>query len=437
MSTSTTTCGGHGSWVDKAQDLVSKDRVVDILCSMVDVPSPTGEEGPLARTICAMLDEAGLEATEQALDGQQSNAVGRLSGDGTRPPMLLYSPIDTVTSNDEAEDLPWVGDTLRADMQANSWTDGTHVFGLGAQNPKGHAACVLAAGEAIRKSGAPLVADLYLGFGAGGMPTNARTGARKDSGHGVGCQHMLDNLPKIGSAVIAKSGWSVSWEEVGLAWITVRVHGTHTYVGSRHLLPFSNAINDAGRLIAKLEVWFEEWAERHRGGLVSPQGVVSTIRAGWDRMPAFTPAECQFQLDLRVSPRTSIKQLENEFGTAFSQFCDELDISASWERTVFIPGTTTDPAEDIIVRCIDVWESIEGAAHNPVLGMSGATDANILRGASIPTARVGLTKAAIPDIDFQLGMNAAVVDDLERLTLFLVQVAVGYCADADKGRAHG
>src|SRR3546814_10738243 len=72
-----------------------------------------------------------------------------------------------------------------------------------------------------------------LGLGAGGMPTDARPGMRPDSGHGVGCAHMLRQGPKPDYAVIAKSGWSVSWEEVGLAWYEVNVAGAHSYVEPR------------------------------------------------------------------------------------------------------------------------------------------------------------------------------------------------------------
>ena len=170
---------------------------------------------------------------------------------------------------------------------------------------------------------------------------------------------------------------------------------------SRHLLPFTNAINDAGRLIARLETWFSEWAVQHRSGLVAPQGVVSQIESGWERMPAFTPAECRFQLDLRVSPRSNANDIDRQFGAVFKDFCEELAIDASWVRTVFIPGTTTPADAEIIKRCIRAWEATEGKPHQPLTGMSGATDANILRLAGIPTACVGLAKAAIPDIDFE------------------------------------
>ena len=410
-----------------ATALATPERLADTLRLLVDTPSPTGDEGPLARSIVARLGKAGIRAEEQALDARQSNALATLPGTGGGPSLLLYSPIDTVTSNDEAEDLPWANARMRRDMRAKSWVEGDILYGLGAQNPKGHAACVLAAGEALRSSGAQLAGDLHLGFGAGGMPTNARPTARKDSGHGVGCARMLRERVMPDMAVIAKSGWSVSWEEVGLAWFLIRVFGTHTYVGSRHLLPYRNAIADAARLVERLEAWFPDWAERHRSGLVAPQGVVSHIEAGWSRMPAFTPAECRLQIDLRVSPRSSKGEVESQFGEFMEQAKRELALDCCWRNTVFIPGTHTPPGHPIMQTCIRAWEALQGEAHQAVAGLSGATDANILRMAGVPTARIGLPKANLPDIDFQLGMNAASLTDMKRLTDCLIRVAVEIC----------
>ena len=411
----------------KAQAFVTRERLVNALRLLVDTASPTGEEGPLARKVVKRLRNAGIDAREQALDARQSNALGVLPGAGTGPSLLLHSPLDTVTANNAEEDLPWAGAELRSDMQSKSRLEGDFLFGLGAQNPKGHAACVLVAGEALQAAQTPLAGSLRLGFGAGGMPTDARPGMRSDSGHGIGCQAMLRHEVHPDAAVTAKSGWSVSWEEVGLAWFDVRVFGTHTYVGSRHLLPYRNAIAEAGRLIERLEAWFPIWAERHRSGLVAPQGVVSQIEGGWARMPAFTPAECRFKLDLRVSPRTSKEEVEAQFGAFLAKTSQELDIDCRWRCTRFIPGTHSAPEQAIIRTCISAWEAETQRLHRPVRGLSGATDANILRMAGIPTARVGLPKADLPDIDFQLGMNAVRIQDMMRLTRLLIRVAVDFC----------
>lgn len=426
----------HLALFERAKKFIDTDSLVLILRQLVDIPSPTGEEAVLAKHICTLLDSFDLAGIEQVIDDSQSNAVGQIAGSGDGTSLLLYAPIDTVTSSSAAEDLPWAGPNLREDMLAQAYVKNDHVFGLGAHNPKGHAACIIEAARAIRKAGISLAGDLKLGFGAGGMPTNARPGTRAASGHGAGCDYMLANILKPDCALIAKSGWSVAWEEVGLIWFEVNVEGTHSYVGSRHLLPYRSAIAEAGRLILKLEEWFGHWAEKYRSELVAPQGVVSFIQSGWERMPAFTPATCRFCLDLRLSPRVTPEQAEQEFALALQAFSDELSINTSFRRIVAIPGTITEPTHFIIQRTIRSWEAIEGKEHVAVKGLSGATDANILRAHGIPTARVGLSKANLPAIDFQLGMNAVSIGALYRLTELLVYLAIDVC-NTDGRAIHG
>ena len=71
-----------------------------------------------------------------------------------------------------------------------------------------------------------------------------------------------------------------------------------------------------------------------------------------------------------------------------------------------------------------------GPAARARANQSGATNANILRGHGIPTARVGMARvpddAPMPD-DFSKGMNVVSLRDMERLTRCLVYVIVDTC----------
>lgn len=414
-------------------DLISANRLTGTLSGLVNIPSPTGEESTLAAHIVECLQSAGVNAELQYIDPTQANAVGLLnckkSANNAHKKLLLYSPIDTVTSSNEDEDIPWVGPELRPDMQATAYTRDGHVMGLGAHNPKGHAACVIEASRVLSALGAELSGDVYFGFGAGGMPTHAREKMRADSGHGIGCTRLIEKLPAMDGAIIAKSGQAVTWEEVGFIWMEVSVAGTHTYVGSRHLLPYRNAIAQASKLILRLEDWFEERARAQQTDCVFPQAVISQIEAGWRRMPAFTPACCRFLADLRFGPFTSADTAEAEFQSVLRNLCAELDIEASARRVQTIEASHTDKDDPVVATTIASWEAINGKPHEPFREMSGATDANMLRRAGIPTARVGLPKALLPELDFQLGMNCVSITALQELTLLLVSSALNFCAD--------
>ncbi|MFI9776799.1 M20 family metallopeptidase [Streptomyces sp. NPDC051956] len=418
------------AWTEEAWGHVTAERLRELIVGLVGVASPTGDERPLAEHIAASLAGVGLRATAQPIDDRQANAWARLEGDGTGPDLMLYAPIDTLTVGEESEDVPWIGPQLREDMQPRATVYDDLVTGLGASNPKGHAACVMMAAEAIALAGIPLTGDLVAAFGAGGMPTNSRPGsARANTGQGVGCSFLLEQGVWTDYAVIAKPGWTVSWDEVGLAWFEVTVHGTHTYVGSRHRLPYDNAIARAGDVVRHLEEWFVEYAERHTDGTVAPQGIVSSVRGGWPRMAAVTPAACTLRVDLRISPDTTPMQAKREFAAAVEELKRKLPgLDATVEMILAIPGTATSRESWIYRSAAGAWEAFEGRPHEPIRGNSGATDANILRGRGIPTVRVGMPKVsgeqAPFDIDFARGMNTVSVREMERLTRHLIRTAV-------------
>jgi acetylornithine deacetylase/succinyl-diaminopimelate desuccinylase-like protein len=417
----------QASWAEAACAAVSIERLRELAVALTSVPSPTGEEGPLAELIAAELSAGGVRGQVDPLDGTSANAWGKRAGTGTGASLLLYAPIDTLTVGTDDEDVPWIGEEVRPDERALGRVDGDLVTGLGASNPKGHAACVIAALEAIAAADVPLTGDLLAGFGAGGMPTNARPGRR--AGHGAGCRHLLERLGRevpVDQAVIAKPGWTVSWEEVGLAWVEVTARGTHTYVGSRHRLPFRDAIVDAATLVSGVESWLPEYTARHTTGTVAPQGIVAAIEGGWWRMAAVTPAACRFLVDLRTGPEQTATSAAAELDAEVRRLAGQHGIDASTRLVLDIPGTATRPDAFVVEAAVEAWEHLEGRTHEVVLANSGATDANILRGGGIPTARIGMPK--VPGItDFQLGMNTVDVREMERLTHLLVRTAVNVC----------
>lgn len=424
-------------WIAAATDLVDVELLRELVIGMVDIPSPTGEEAGLAQWLTDHLTGAGLEAHRQDLDANQANAVARLRGSGGGEDLLLYAPIDTLTVGDPAEDVPWIGPTLRPDMQPRAIVNGDYVIGLGASNPKGHAAAVVAAAEVISRAGVPLEGDLLVGLGAGGMPTNGRVDAglsRHNTGQGVGASFMLEQGWWADHALIAKPGWAVAWEEVGLCWFEVRVHGTYTYVGSRHRMPYANAVRGAAEVVRALEDWFPQYTERHTGGLVEPQGVVSSIEGGWRRMAAVTPELCRLRVDLRTSPRATPVEVRREFSEVMARIAaDRPELEIEWDMVLAIPGTATDQEALIVRTAVDAWEAVAGRSHAPITGTSGATDANILRARGLPTARIGMDRIddrAPLDLDFPSGMNVVDLREAVMLTRAIIRTAIATCAPA-------
>jgi acetylornithine deacetylase/succinyl-diaminopimelate desuccinylase-like protein len=417
------------AWLEGAWAQIDPLQLGELDAAMVSIPSPTGQERRLAEFLAKHLSQTGLEGVYQAIDEEQGNAVGRLRGSGGGADLLLYAPIDTAFAGDEAEDLPWLGRSLRADLLPNGQIEGDYVVGQGAENPKAYATCVVAAAEAVRRAGVPLKGSLLVGLGAGGMPTNRRPGARRaNAGQGNGCSFMLEQGVRGDFAIIAKPGYAVAWEEVGLCWFKVAVRGTLNYTGIRHIVPYKNPIVESAKVIQGLEEWFPQYSARHTSGLVAPQGSIGAIEGGWTYKPAFVPSVVHLYVDVRISPRTDPMQVKREFGAALAEIqARHAGLDVDFDMILSIPGTRTEPNNWIVQSLMRAWEHREAKPHQPIRGTSGATDAAILRGRGIPTARLGLPRTPPPPQYPGFSMGAASPTAMQRLTECLVYSIVDTC----------
>lgn len=412
-------------------DHVTRDRLLGAVRGMVDIPSPTGGEGPLATWIAHTLAADSVDAAVQPVDAHQASAAATVPG-GDGPSLMLYAPIDTFTTGDESLDVPGASVTWRADLRPLAVVDGDIVEGLGAGNPKGHAAVVMAVLQAFRASGVVPAGDVVGGFGAGGMPSFAVPGVgdpeRVNTGHGVGAALLLERGFTTDYAVIAKPGWHVLHEEVGLVWLDVVVPGQHTYAGSRHRLPYSNAVATAGRVAIALEEWLDGYAVRHEHGTMLPQGIVSSVHGGFDRLAASTPAQVRLRLDLRLTTRQTPPGVVREVRDELRRLSEQLGIELQVRQVAAIPATHTPTDSPVVRAAVAAFEAVDGHPHRVTTGNSGATDANILRMRGVPTARVGMPKVAVtPDggeIDFSRGMNLVDLSAMRRLAEVLVRTVL-------------
>lgn len=428
------------AWFEAASAFVNAADLRRIVAAMTAIPSPSGDELALAEYATGELRASGLEAELQRMEDRQANAAARLRGDGSGATLMLYAPIDMHIAGAPQDDGPGVDFEGRTDLVPGAELRGDYVIGLGAENPKGHAACVVAAAQAIARAGIPLRGDLIAALGAGGMPVNASPDpriVRPDVGHGVGCAYLLEHGYRPDFAVIAKPGGAVAYEEVGLCWFEVTVRGDFNYAGIPLQRGQRNPLLDAAIVIEKLQDWFPSYTARNTSGLVAPRGSISAIAGGWREKPAFIPAACTISIDLRISPRTHPLEAQRQLDEALEAIRGQVpDLRLERRMVLAIPGTSTPSESWIVGSAIAAWELAEGREHKLRTGASGATDANVLRGHGIPTARIGMG-ALGPDAPFAgtFSMGVVSVSAMERLTRALIAVAVDTCTRPRKDTA--
>jgi len=417
-------------WLSASLAQISRDRLCELAMAITAIPSPTGNERPLAEFLVDTMNKAGLEAAYQSIDPDQGNAIARYRGTGDGPDLMLYAPIDTHIAGTVEEDVPWIGPEIRPDLKPEPFVENGMVIGLCSDNPKGHAACCIAAAEAIKRAGVPLKGDLMIGLGAGGMPTNKRPAIdRFNAGQGNGASFMIEQGFISDFAIITKPGWTVAYEEVGLSWFKITLNGYFGYAGSRHRVKHKNPIIDAAKVIEGLEEWFPEYTVRNTSGLVAPQGSIGAIEGGYTYKPSFIPSACNIYLDLRLSPRTDPRDARQQLLAGLEKIrAKHPDLDMTCEMVLAIPGTSTPQDNWIIQSGVRAWEAVEGAPHEFKPGTSGATDANILRARGIPTARIGMPPIAKPNpYTSKFSMGVTDLGEMERLTQTLIRVALDTC----------
>ena len=401
------------------------------LARIVDIPSPTGEERPLAEHLVGLMSELGLKASLQPIDELSANAIGEL-GDGDGPSVMLFAPLDTAFSGIEAEEVPWIGPALRPDHRPVARIEGDGVIGLSADNPKAHIISIVSAVAALRKAAVPLNGRVVVALAAGGAPSNKRPPLmRWNVGHGTGCEFLLQQGVRADFAVVTKPGYAVQWEEVGVCWFRVRVHGAQSYVGRKHVLVEDNAIAKAAAVVPLLEEWFKEYSARHTDGLVAPQAAVGAIQGGWTYKPAFTPAACDLYIDMRVSPRSTPMEVWRELNDALRAIQKRIgdkNFTMDCKLITAVEGPGTSESSWIPQACIRAWEAVEGRKHEPFKLTSGQTEAVIFRRHGIPTARMGLPAQMSPGGErIKHSMGVTKVGGMLKLAEVLARALIDTC----------
>lgn len=407
---------------------VRAEELRRLTADVVNIASPVGAEAELAAYFSGLLAGAGFAAEVQEFGPGRGNAFARRAGDGSGPALLLFAPIDMHIAGNPEEDGPGLWLDGRDDLRPAARSDGDYVIGLGAENPKGHAVCVAAAALALARAGVALRGDLLIGLAGGGMPANPAP-PRFAAGHGSGATYLLEHGGAADFAVIAKPGGAVAYEEVGLCWFKLTVHGRFNYAGVPPRAEVRNAVVDAATLVRHLTAWFPEYTARNTSGLVAPNGTVSAIAGGWPEKPAFVPDACAVYVDLRISPRTAPADAERQLGAALDAIrAAEPGLTVDCELIAAVPGTTTPPENWIVRSSVAAWEAAYGRAHVLRTGTSGATDANTLRGHGIPTARIGMAAlgAGAPFAGL-FSMGVVSVPAMVQLTRALIAIAIDTC----------
>src|SRR5690348_14039738 len=203
------------------------EELAQLGVDLVNCPSPTGQEAPVAEYMLEWFERHGLKAIRQEVDPGRPNAVGILKGSGGGLSLMFNGHTDTSFTGTD-EDLRMIATLEPDELLRGSIKDGK-VYGLGISNMKGGLAAFMAAAKAIKASGVQLKGDVIL---AGVVGEISRTPigpwqSQNYRGEGAGTRHLLTHGIQSDYAVVADgSDLNVVWAQVGVVQIKITTFGT-------------------------------------------------------------------------------------------------------------------------------------------------------------------------------------------------------------------
>jgi acetylornithine deacetylase/succinyl-diaminopimelate desuccinylase-like protein len=418
------------SLVHSVSQHITRDAVKSTLMEMVNISSPTGYEGELAKYIVTRMRDAGLTAWLQDVTPGRPNAVGALRGDGTGKNLLFTGHMDV--SYDGDEDY-LVGDGYKPKaVYRDGW-----IWGLGASNMKSGLAASLVAIEAVAKARVPLHGDVMLGAVVGETekaPVDEFEGARI-SGYGIGSRYLITHGETVDYCVLTEpTRLRVCTANMGVLWFKITIAGTVSHAAMSNDPSVVNAVEVMNELLPRIKTWAKDYEARQEYFGEHPNVTIAAIRGGLPWRLARNPHECSLYIDIRTLPGVRGDDIKRELRAVLRTFASEKKIA---EPTMFQyvndPPTTIDHGHPLVSQISAAHKAVHGKDSPYVIRRTGA-DATHFNRYDIPCVCYG--PGAIPHPDYSDHLMHSTGEHASVENLFLAanvysRLILNVCASPD------
>ncbi|MCU7874479.1 MAG: M20/M25/M40 family metallo-hydrolase [Candidatus Thiodiazotropha sp. (ex Lucinoma annulata)] len=370
--------------IAKAVDQIDRDRLVQLVIDLTNIPSPTGYEGDMARAVHEVLEGSGFDATLQPIGDERYNAVGRLRGAGGGKSIMFNGHLDTSFGPEQAH--RGIGYECKGTLIDDEW-----IYGMGTFNMKSAMATYVVATESIRKAGIRLGGDVVIAGVAGEIeksPVNEFEG-RKYQGYGVGTKFAITHGAVADFCILGEpTNMMLIPRHCGTTWlkITVPGHLIHTAWSDVD----KNAINKSRVILDAIHEWIPDYVARNQLGDFRPRVNVSAIEGGWPWRGARTPDGCSIYMDVRTLPDALPVQAYNEVRDLVNEQVKAHPQLEGTKVDVFVsaPGTSIPDDHELVQTVIEAHSNQLGEA--PKMGVeTWYSDAAHMNRYGIPTVNYG------------------------------------------------
>jgi len=281
-----------------ALDAVDRASITEMTKDLVNIPSPTGQEGAIANYYAARLRELGLEVEFQEVEADRPNVIGRYRGRGGGKSVLLCGHFDTSTTPDDAVAGPGHSPHF---VQEGEWA-----YGLGVSNMKNALAIYAGAVRAIKESGTAIKGDIVIGAVIGEIEKapidkykgrayrGGGSGARYMVHHGVMADVCLNGEPTGVRLQLGNAGYI-------FARVTTKGIPSHTFSKASG----RDAIAKMEALLPVIRKWEQTYQKKHPHPFMLPLIGIGAIEGGFPFKPSIVPSPfCHLYIHITTVPRT-------------------------------------------------------------------------------------------------------------------------------------
>src|SRR5947208_705762 len=404
---------------------IRKDRLVETASALIDVPSFTGDEQPMAELMVSLYEELGLQVQWQQVEDGRANALGTWSGTGGGKTLMFNGHMDTSYSGRE----PWLKDV--PGFQPHAFVRNGRLYGLGISNMKGALACYVEAVRALQDAGVKLRGDVLIaavcgeiektqhGTAQGAQYRGYAAGTRYLDSHGGVADMCLLGEPTEGKVVLG---------HFGALWLRLRVHGNFIHTA------FSEGKRDQNSILRMHEVtgaileWIPEWegdaSNSYRG---APAIVnVGAVEGGFGWRASRTPHHTDIFLDVRVPPTRPMGEARREVLEMVRGLAERFpNFGVEGEVYVTAPGAEIDEGHELVAAIDTAHEAVFGAKPERDV-TRWFSDASALTRYGVPTVNYGTSTGLM---DVELGENLE-IDGLVKTAEVYARVAMDVCGVA-------
>lgn len=368
---------------------IDRDRLVDIVCNLVSIPSVSSTEKQIMEHVAGFFDAAGIDYVITANDPERPNVVATI-GNGNGPTIAMNGHLDTVPISDPDR---WKTEPFRGVVSE----DGSRIYGRGSSDMKGAVGVMLYTMLALKDE--PLNGKLQV-----------HVVSDEERGADFGTKHVISEieagrLDRPDYVLIGESSQlKVRNAERGIFGFHVRFIGRASHTAAARVTGV-NAIALAAKGILALEGDIDKEHPSVGKPVISVNmiagGVVSNV----------VPGECTITVDRRTIPGETEETVLAEVRASLDavKVHDpnfDYEIIPSREEG-YTPANITDEASPIVTAVQESVREVTGREPEFFATWAGATDGRLYRFAGIDTVGFG------PSGEGAHGANEAVyVNDL-------------------------